>query len=382
MSFLKSVAFLIAVLCPVAAWSQVPQSFYMHQPWISARILGMGGAFTAVADDYQSLYYNSAGLARLTEGQVVADFYVEGTPAIIGFESSLSSAGSNSSNIQNVLTNNFGSHFASRVGLGGTWVRPGWGVGFQPLDLTVELDINGTAAATLGVEAFQDTFIQFGKAWNIGDSKAFSVGIAPKTVYRAAIIQNENVFQLIQNSSNIFVPQDASEGLTFDTDIGALYTVPIPEDGWFQWLKYAKPTFGFAVRNLIDYGFPTNLHLYNSQTSSNPLNLGRRFDLGSNFQLPDFWVFHPHVMIDFHDMGMPQASFIKCSHFGAELKWKAFSWLNGGYRMGLSEGYFTAGISAEMANFMLDLAAYSEEIGTTQSPVQSTRYIAQLSLDF
>jgi hypothetical protein len=302
------------------------------------------------------------------------------------------------------------------------------------VDLTAEIDINSTAGATLGLVAYQDTLVQFGKAWTIGgpeektaphcpppaatptapaapgapgapatpnaDQKVpfecmaadagptgdtpgrLTVGIAPKAVYRAYINLDENVFSLIQNGNNFFIPQDAAEGLTFDTDVGAMYSVPIPVDGWWKWLKYAKPTFAIAIRNLVDYGFPSNLHLYNANSSSNPTNLGRRFDFGSDYQLPDFWVFHPHFMIDFRDVGAAQADFVKCSHIGAELKWRAFSWLNGGYRMGLSEGYFTFGLSAELADFMIDLAAYSEDIGTTGTPIASQRYIAQLSLDF
>ena len=36
----------------------------LNNSYTSFRALGMGNAFTAVADDYSSLFYNPAGLAR------------------------------------------------------------------------------------------------------------------------------------------------------------------------------------------------------------------------------------------------------------------------------------------------------------------------------
>ena len=380
--FLVASAVSLISLSSVSAFAQL-QSEYLHQPVLSTRVMGMGGAFTAVADDYNALYYNPAGLARLDHNQFVAEIYAGLTPSILSFETQLSGAGNNPTSIQNVLANNFGDHFSSRVGLGGTWVGPHWGIGFQPVDLSLELDIHGTAGVTLGVEAFQDTLLQYGHGWSFGENNSLSVGIAPKAVYRASIQQDLTIFNIISSGSggSIFQPSEANEGLFVDFDLGAMYTFQIPDDGWFKWLKNAKPTVAFAVRNVLDLQTPADFHLYSSQSSAYPAQLQRRFDVGTNFVLPEFWVFKPHFMIDFRDLGTAQASFIKCSHVGAELLWKAFGWLNGGYRVGLSEGYFTAGLSAELGVFLLDLAAYSEEIGTTSDPRQSTRYMAQLSVD-
>src|SRR5438445_6019089 len=39
---------------------------------VGARAIGMGEAFTAVADDYSALYYNAAGMTQLTRSEVGA----------------------------------------------------------------------------------------------------------------------------------------------------------------------------------------------------------------------------------------------------------------------------------------------------------------------
>lgn len=390
------------------------QSEYLHQTRLSTRVMGMGGAFTAVADDYNALYYNPAGLAWLDHGQFVADLGAGFTPSILGFISDLNAAGSDPNQLQTLLAKNFGSHFSSRVQLGGTWVRPHWGFGLQPVDLTVEADIHGVGGATVGVQAYQDTILQYGYGWSWGakvenqDSeltteakvdkqqsgksaptvaginsspRTWAVGVSPKAVYRAYFEKDLSALDLAA-SNTLFRPSDATEGITFDTDVGMLYNLPIPDGGWFKWLKYAKPTFGVAVRNVLDLGFKTDLHLYNAQSVPATANLERRFDVGTKFELPEFWVFKPRFMVDARDMGTRYASTTKCLHLGTELLWKAFSWLNGGYRLGLSEGYLTMGVSAELGIFLIDLASYSENIGTSADPKESRRYMAQLSLDF
>src|SRR5437762_1516243 len=86
------------------------QSLYMHQPHISTRVMGMGGAFAAVADDYLALYYNPAGLAKLEHKQFVGEINAGLTPTILGFTSDLKGAGNDPVLIQNAVSNYFGSH--------------------------------------------------------------------------------------------------------------------------------------------------------------------------------------------------------------------------------------------------------------------------------
>ncbi|MCC6278053.1 MAG: UPF0164 family protein [Oligoflexia bacterium] len=362
--------------------AQADNSFYMHQQVLSTRVQGMGGAFTALADDYNALYFNPAGLARLKEGEL--NFYLTGlyTPSVFDLISDIQGTGSDPVALQNKLQKYFGSHYGVRATLGGTWARPGWAIGFHPIDLTIEADVSGSAGATVGVQAFQDSTIQYGMAWNFLDNDALSVGVAPKAVYRANYEDSLTALDFV-TSSQLFRPTDAQEGLALDLDFGALYTVQVPEEGWLSWLKYAKPTFAFVVRNIVDAGFKTNFKLYSKESSPVTYSkLERRFDVGSRFDLPEFWVFKPRLMIDGRDMGSRYASLRKCLHVGAELAWEAFSWLRGAYRMGLSQGYLTAGLTAELTVFRLDFATYSEEIGTASSTKESRRYMLTLGLDF
>jgi hypothetical protein len=351
-------------------------SEYIHEPRTSARVMGMGGAFTALADDYNALYYNPAGLARRDKGELNLQLTAGLTPTLLNFYNSLSTANGSASTITNLLQSNYGAHYSSRVGLGGTYVGQGWGFGIQPIDVTVEMGINNDFAGAIALQAYNDTLAQFGLGWKVG--KSFSFGIAPKAVYRAFIEKEVLALDLVQ-STNILKTSDATEGLTVDGDIGTMYTFDVPESWWF------KPSLAFVVRNVVNEGFVSNLHLY-SGGSSNITNpdgyLGRRFDIGTRFELPEFWSFKPRYLLDFRDLGNQYATFTKCLHTGIELPWKASDLVTGAYRIGYSEGYFTAGFSFDLIFLTLDIATYSEEIGTSNAPVESRRYMAQFSMDF
>jgi len=370
------VAVFCSLLLGVCQWVYGADSEYLHEPRISARVMGMGGAFTALADDYNALYYNPAGLAGRDKGELNLEITAGLTPTLLNFYNSLSTAGTSSVAITNLLESNYGAHYSSRVGLGMTYVGKGWGFGIQPADVTVEMDIHQLSGGAVGLEAFNDTLVQVGFGWQIG--KSFSFGLAPKSVYRGFIEKELLALDLIQ-SSNILRTSDASEGLTFDTDFGTMYTFDVPDSWW------VKPTLALAVRNVVDEGFPTDLHLYSGGSSNitNPDgNLGRRIDVGTRFELPEFWAFKPRYLLDFRDIGYRYVSFKKSLHTGFELPWKASDLVTGAYRVGYSEGYFTAGFSFNLIFLTLDLATYSEEIGTTNAPKESRRYIAQFSMDF
>lgn len=373
------ILFLALSLVSVSAFAA--QSEYLHQPYLSVRSMGAGGAFTAIEDTHEAMFFNPAMLMRRENGTINAGIKIGGTPSILSLMSDLSRAGSSAVNMQNTLLSHIGDHYSSRVSLGMVWARPSWGIAFIPLDLTLEADIRGSGGTTVGVQAYQDTTIQFSKAWNLNEEKTFNIGASPKMVYRAYFEKDITVLDLIDSTSLVQLA-DAQEGLTFDTDVGVMYMVTPPEEGFLKWMKYAKPTFSLTIRNLLDMGFKTNLKLFSRQSSLTTATLERRIDLGSRWDLPEFWVFKPRIMIDGRDMLARYASFKKSFHVGAELVWKAFGWLHGSYALGYSQGYLTFGVNAQASAFRLELASYSEEVGTTDARRESRRYMANLSLDF
>src|SRR5438105_3337630 len=70
---------------PAFAADDTTTSTTIHHLYQSNRALGMGDAFTAVANDYSAIFYNPAGLARRDEGQVNLSINIGGAPGTYTF---------------------------------------------------------------------------------------------------------------------------------------------------------------------------------------------------------------------------------------------------------------------------------------------------------
>jgi hypothetical protein len=376
---------LFAEMPYVAAATGDVQDFSIHQHGQTPRALGMGNAFVGVADDFGAMFYNPAGLARLPEGQTNLELIHAGLDTKFpGFFSDIDrvSKTNNISEMVQLLESNYGNHFSARVGaLNAYLVRPRWGLALLPVDLTLELRVAQSVGPQLQVVAHQDTTLAYARGWNIAvDGGKLSMGATAKAIYRGYFNKSISAIELAFDS-NILKAEDAAEGMTVDGDLGLLYTPQIPSSGFFSFLKYAKPTFGATVRNIADYGFTSNFHVIDKY-SREPNRLERRFDVGSMYELPDWWLWRSRLMLDIRDMGHTNFTLRKGLHMGAEFLWKVKSWFQGGWRVGVNQGYFTAGFNGDFAMFRLDLVTYAQEVGTTDTPKATRIYMAKMSLDF
>jgi hypothetical protein len=364
--------------------------YKIHQHYISTRAMGMGNAFTAVADDYSAIFYNPAALARREDGNlhmlIRADAevdYMDLIDDIEGVDGSLSED-EKIDEYESILGKNYGEHYGLRTPtLGAIWARPGWGIAIIPADFSTDIGINQNVGPRLNVNAYLDTTLAYSyardTAW-LPKSHRLSVGATAKLIHRVHVGQAIGAVDLA-NDSEVFDTADANEGLTLDLDIGFMYDPPLPDTGFFSVINYFKPTFAFVIRNAIDHGFQWNFNFIDDN-SGQPPNLQRRFDFGSKWDVPDFWVFDPKVAVDIRDMGHTNWSFEKGLHFGAEMYWTMYDWWKGHWAVGFNQGYWTAGVGARLAWFQLDFATYGEEVGVDAANKESRRYRLELSLDF
>lgn len=363
------------------------KDFRIYQPYQSVRAMGMGNAFTAVADDYATLFYNPAGLARLDEGQLnlsIGAYLDTKFPTFYNDVKDAAGSGDDqtkATNIANVLQNNFGKYYNLRASLlQAVWVRPKWGIALLPIDLNMDMSVHQEGAASLNLIAHQDTTFAYGRGWDVhwlGPDQQLSMGVVGKAVYRGYFNKALTAADIALDS-NFLSADDADEGFTVDADYGILWSPKINKGSWW---RAASPTVGVVVRNIADYGFKTNFHLIGKNTGEAD-KLGRRVDVGTKFDLPEFWVFRPRVAADLRDMTHENWTFTKGLHLGAEFLWKMKSWWQGGWRVGLNQGYFTAGFTGTLGIFTLDLVTYADEVGTSDQPKAIRNYGFRASLDF
>jgi hypothetical protein len=375
-----------------AAASTEALDFAIHQPYAHTRALGMGNAFTAVADDHAAMFYNPAGLARLDEWNMnfqlraMLDAEVlqlqQDIEKISKSSTSTTGTGNDVTEMVQLLESHYGDHYSLRLPTTGWfWVWPRWGLAVVPLDLNVEMEIHQTVGPAASVVGTQDSVIalSYARSPKWFSKHKVSLGMTLKGIYRGYFNRSLTAVELALDS-DVLRPEYANEGFTVDGDIGMLFS-PDTSGGFWSWARYTRPTFGFTVRNVADYGFPSNFHLIHKD-SKEPPRLQRRFDFGTMWELPDWWVFKSRFAFDIRDVGHNQFTMRKGTHAGVEFLWKMFGWWKGGWRAGINQGYWTAGFTGKFGIFQLDIASYGEEVGSSETKKESRRYMVQTSLDF
>ncbi len=367
----------------------------IHHHYQAPRALGMGDAFVAVANDYSALFYNPAGLDRIDENDLNMNIDVAGTPVAADLMTDIDKAqntpGSDSDKqaaVAKVLESYYGKALGIRVGLPQTiWARPGWAIGIIPMDLTMKLSVHNSVGPAVQATVYADTTVAYGygdhfKGFDYGK---LSWGITGKAVHRGFFSQNVNFIELATDP-NIVSEDDLTAGATVDADIGFLWTPNIPEDGIFSFFEWARPTFGLVIRNVAESGFTMKSGLLgkeeDSESQLDPEPMYRVVDIGTRWEYPSMWIFGGRGVLDIRDINHPHFSLKKGLHLGFEFDWSVASWWKGQYRVGLNQGYWTAGLSAMFTIFSLDLVSYAEDVGSFKNPKENRIWMLRTSLNF
>lgn len=379
----------VALLSVVILWSPVSWAkslnFGIDRQYISIRALGMGNAFSAVADDHSAIFYNPAALARREDGNIHA-YLIKGggDPDYLELVDDIKAASDLPNEddqipaIQDVLEKNLGNTYYARLAaLGGFWVRPNWGIAFLPADLTLNIQPTNIGVLSLDVDARIDSTLAFSYARDLKwfGKDHFSMGITVKAIHRISYQDVVLPVDLVVNPDP-FNTDRAGEGMTIDADIGTLYTPAAWKDAWFS------PTFALVVRNVGDYGFPINFGVIGKDSKEPEDSLQRTVDVGAKINVPNFWVFDPHFSFEIKDILHEKSTLTKSYHAGFEAYWKMFNWWKGHWAVGINQGHLTYGVGARLAWFQLDAVVWNEEVGTESVPKTSERYMVELSMDF
>ena len=239
MKFLIASALLFASVSTFAAQSL---STKVSGNYSTIRALGMGNAFSAVADDYSLIMYNPAGFARKQYNEVQITLVGAGvsskTLTITKDIQDASDAGGTDNDkaqrISDVLAQYYGQSLGGKVqALEMFWVRKNWGIALLPFDLTLDMTINRQLGPAIDLNIRGDSALAFG----YGDAinKTVDMGITAKYIHRIAVEQSVSALELATNS-NVLSEDRFKEGTTFDFDLGFMYT---PD--WFNVASAAAP---------------------------------------------------------------------------------------------------------------------------------------------
>lgn len=376
-----------------SAFADVGVSYKIHHHYQGPRPLGMGDAFVAVANDYNTLFYNPAGLARLEQGELnlfidagVSNAFQSIAKEIQEAQSTPGTQADKESAVMAALQKQYGKAFGFRTQLfSGIYVRPKWGIAVIPADLSFEGSMHQAVGPSVNATFYADTTVALGYGDEVPGLRswgAVSWGVTAKAINRGYFSKSINFVELATDP-NLIKSSDVREGFGIDADIGFLYTPRLPGSGLFSLLKYTRPTFGLVVRNLAETKFASsNKFISKEEGLTPPEQLYRVVDIGTKWEYPSFWLFSGRGVMDFRDIMHPSYTLKRGLHLGFEFDWTVASWWKGAYRIGYRQGYVTAGMSALFALFNLDLVTYSDEVGTPSTPVENRVYALRMNVNW
>ena len=326
------------------------------------RPMGMGGAFTAVADDENSLFYNPAGLSAISTLNVGIL-----NPMVDISENSIELVGDandtdmdDTGEVADLLKQYAGENQHFRMSL-----FPH--VGFNVADIGVM--IGGLAQANLDSEirnpvwpeAHVDFAIDYGLVGGVGAKIPFQdlrLGAALKIITRESLQEVYTATDIADDNFEDNFEDDLSTDTGIALDIGTIYTLPFIES--------IQTDIALAIQNLPTMEFGDDMDVKTQANAGIALK-------------KSFLKFSLTGAIDYLDLTNnigEDDDWTKRLHMGIEFKLPLVLSL----RAGLNQGYGTLGATVDVWFIRFDFATYAEEVGAHSGQRSDRRYMGQFTI--
>ena len=326
------------------------------------RPLGMGGAFTAVADDENAIFYNPAGISKTQTFQIgLINPLIEVSKNTIDLYSDIQDTDmDDTAAVSDLLEKYIGEHQHARASL-----FPN--VGFKIASVGVQLGVlaQGTFDADIHnpvwPEAHFDYVRDIGLFAGAGMKLPFAglnAGIAIKSLTRESLSEVYTAIDIASENFEDKIEDDLNSGSGFSADVGVMYSLPF--------LSTFNPQAALVIQNIPE------MDMGDAKDIDTRINIG--FAVEKSFSL-----FTVIGALDYMDIGNnidEDEDMAKRLHLGGEIKLANFLSVRGG----LNQGYYTAGATLDFFIFRIDAATYAEEVGAYTGQREDRRYIGQITI--
>jgi len=321
----------------------------------SVRALGMGDAFTAVATDGDSLFYNPAGLARV-KGLNWKIFDVgAGTSGVSEYSKLTNLKSGSGSSFANSLSSLYGDHVWVGAGGESIFTMPCLGFGVYDHAGTM-IQVDNPVYPQMHTKLINDLGYVAGVGVPIGPF--VHIGGDLKYIKRTGTDMTAGPGLIADLQSSSITSEFTQWGTGYGADLGATFIIPAP---------MFSAAFSAAWKNVGGLTFRST---GNSQIPSEPNNI----TLGSalTFDLPLITI---TPAVDMTYLTDNEFQLARKLNFGIEVGLPIFD-----LRAGFREGYYTAGLGMNMGLFRVDAATYGVELGEYPGQIEDRRYVVQFTM--
>jgi hypothetical protein len=332
------------------------------------RPLAMGNAYVAVADDFNALFYNPAGLARLKEwdGELINPTLAvsKNTTTFVKDAMELSSGGADSTEqTLEMFEEQTGKSQYFSLGFTPHLVFPKFG-------FAIGAEIVGSLVfhryPSVDFDAGPRLIIPIVFAKNFLENR-LSVGVGVKYRLRGGVnhefsIQDMEAFSK-KSEEGPQIDDYVEGGSGIGADIGILFTPSEKMD----------PTLGISLTDVG--GTPYKKLDVQGKALGAPDPVPPSLNVGLSIKPIKTERIYLLNSLDVHSANLPM-SFSKKLNFGTELGLGSIIKI----QAGLHQGYLSGGFQFDVGLLNLRAVSYSEELGTAAGQVEDRRYALQLKL--
>lgn len=355
---------MLKTLCPIAIilLSLSSTGYTAEYPYIykGMRPMGMGGAFVAVSNDANALFHNPAGLADISslrasifplEVELSEDAYGMYRDAIdVDFDSEYETAA--------FLRDHMGDMAHLNVSLVPTYSMPRFA--FSAFGIArADIQVHDRQYPKLEVAGVNDYGLAAGYAHPLMDNSLL-IGASLKYLFRQSISEVYTVTDIADSDFDERMDDDLEDGQGILLDLGVIYTLAS--------LGFADTRVGISANNLI------------GSELGDAHDLDDHVDVGIAQNL-DLEVTRLTLALDYVDIFSQLGDdndLAKRVRAGAEMEVLKFVEV----RVGIYQGYFTAGLGLDGRFVRLDAVTYAEEVGVYAGQRADRRYALRFAAGF
>lgn len=324
----------------------------------NVRGLGMGDAYSALADDSSALFYNPAGLARV-RGLNLKFFSlragVSGQDAYDKIKDIQENDGGDE--FSELISELYGEHVWSGLGGEVAFTAPMIGIAvFNHADALIKVD------NPVFPEIYTNVVNDYGYALGFGVplSPFLHVGTAFKYIKRSGARMPFGASLIADLDPDKIYDNLTAWGKGYGVDAGINLVVPAP---------FFSATLSAVWRNMGGISFRSDNPYSSVPDEPNDVTVGAAL-------LFDTPLLSVAPAVDFRYLNDPDIPLMRKLNFGVEVGLPLLD-----IRGGFHEGYYTAGFGVNLGLFRVDAATYGVELGANPGQIEDRRYVVEFTME-